>query len=297
MKSEMKIFLLLVFLSTQFFSQVNWNLDYDSANFAFLKVDYNTYEFEGGYFTKFPYQEGYDREYIPFTIIYNSPIDYGNIAFLYAASSDTIFSADIWWSGTGQITFPDSMEDASRFSFDSTNVNSPFSISYINYVDEIPDSVFGPKADSAWQSIRKISVLKQFIETESVFRVGLYLYAPTVGAFNPDVAKWIIFLYRGQIIVSVEDDEGIPNSIELFQNYPNPFNPITKIEFMIQETQNVKLELFDILGTKKEVLLDKRFSGGKHSILFDASNYSSGTYFYRLTTKSYKKTKKLLLLR
>jgi hypothetical protein len=97
MKSIMKIFILFVFLNAQYFSQVSWNLDYDSANFAFLKVDYNTYEFEGGYFTKFPYQEGYDRQYIPFNIIYNSPIDYGNIAFLYAASSDTIFAADIWW--------------------------------------------------------------------------------------------------------------------------------------------------------------------------------------------------------
>ncbi len=297
MKSIMKIFILFVFLNAQYFSQVSWNLDYDSANFAFLKVDYNTYEFEGGYFTKFPYQEGYDRQYIPFNIIYNSPIDYGNIAFLYAASSDTIFAADIWWAGTGQITYPDSIEDASRFSFDSTNVTFPFSISYMNYVDEMPDSVFRSKADSAWQAIRKISILKQFVETESVFRVGLYLYAPTVGAFNPDVAKWIIFLYRGQTIVGVENSKEIPNSIELLQNYPNPFNPITKIEFIIPETQNVKLELFDILGSKKEVLLDKRLSGGKHSILFDASNYSSGTYFYRLITKSFIKTKKLLLLK
>lgn len=43
------------------FSQINWNLDYDSANFAFLVVDYTTYNFEGGYFNKFKYYSEYDR--------------------------------------------------------------------------------------------------------------------------------------------------------------------------------------------------------------------------------------------
>jgi len=297
MKKVIKIFLLLILLSTQYFSQVNWNLDDDSANFAFLKVDYNTYEFEGGYFTKFPYQEGYDSENIPFTVIYNSPGDYGNIAFLYAATSDTIFAADIWWMGTGQITFPNSIEDASRFSFDSTNVTSPFNISYINYVAEIPDSVFRPKADSAWQSIRKISVLKQFSAKESVFRVGLYLYAPTVGVFNPYVAKWIIFLYRGQIITGVEDDKGIPNSFELFQNYPNPFNPNTTINYSISEKGFVQLKVYDLLGKEVTTLVNEEKTRGNYSVSFSGSNLPSGVYIYSIRVNNFIQNRKMILLR
>jgi CubicO group peptidase (beta-lactamase class C family) len=96
----------------------------------------------------------------------------------------------------------------------------------------------------------------------------------------------------------IENSENtIPSEYKLLQNYPNPFNPTTKIEFDLPKSENVKIEIFDILGRKKEVLLDKRLSIGTHHIIFNGNNYSSGIYFYRLTTDSYSDTKKLLLLR
>ena len=295
MKNTTKVFVLLLLFNTPLLSQVEWDVDYESANFAFLKVDYNTYSFEGGYFTKFPYYEGYDREYIPFTIIYNSPLDYGNITFLYQATDDTIFAADIWWAGTGKITFPDTIIDASQFDYDSTNA-FPYWISYYDYVSEIPDSVFYSKADSAWKSIRKLSVLNSF-EHEGVFRVGLYLYAPTVGEFNPEVAKWIIFLYRGQIIVGVEDEKEKLNSFKLLQNYPNPFNPSTIIEYSIPKLENVQITLFNTLGEEIKTLVNAEKPAGDYEVEFNSDGLNSGIYFYKLKAGDFVQTKKMILMK
>jgi len=164
-------------------------------------------------------------------------------------------------------------------------------------VGEIEDSVFRQKADSAWLSVKKLLILNSFNAQGSVFRVGLYLYAPAVGMFVPEVAKWIIFLYRGQLIVGVEDETETPNYYHLYQNYPNPFNPKTNIEFEIAESQNVKISIYDILGVEKEILLNGYMKAGKHKIVFNASNYSSGVYLYKIVTDNYSQTKKLLLLK
>jgi hypothetical protein len=279
------------------FSQINWELDYESANFAFLKVDFNTYEFEGGYFTKFDYHTGYDIAGIPFTIIYNPPIDFGNILFAYSATNDTIFAADIWWMGQGQITFPDSIDEASLFTYDSTILIHPFTISYINYLDEIEDSLFRQKADSAWLSVKKLLILDRFNEQGNIFRVGLYLYAPAVGEFRPEVAKWIVFLYRGQLIVGVKDATDKPNYYHLEQNYPNPFNPYTKITFTIPQLSFVTIKIYDVLGNEITTLVNEEKPAGSYDFEFDAAGLTSGIYFYQLQAGDYIETKKMVLMK
>ncbi len=302
MKNIIKLLLMLGLFSNLSFSQINWKLDYESANFAFLIVDFNTYDFEGGYFNKFDYHPGYDIAGIPFSIIYNPPIDSGDILFAYSATDDTIFAASIWWAGQGRILFPDSIDDASLFTYDSSIIINPFTIAYLNYVGEIEDSVFRQKADSAWFSVKKLLILDSFNEQGSVFRVGLYLYAPAVGEFRPEVAKWIIFLYRGQLIVGVEDETEILNSYQLYQNYPNPFNPSTKIKYSIPpnsngQTLNVKLVVFDVLGREVAKLVNEKQLAGNYEVTFDANRLSSGVYFYQLRAGNFVSTKKMILMR
>lgn len=72
---------------------------------------------------------------------------------------------------------------------------------------------------------------------------------------------------------------------KLSQNYPNPFNASTKIEFTIKENGAVQLIVFDILGRKVNSLVDDYKTAGKYETTFDASNLSSGMYFYRLSFK------------
>ncbi len=73
-----------------------------------------------------------------------------------------------------------------------------------------------------------------------------------------------------------------PIEFELAQNYPNPFNPKTAIHYRVPERSHVTLSIYNIQGQEVERLVDKTLAAGEHSILWDASGFSSGLYFYRL---------------
>ena len=84
----------------------------------------------------------------------------------------------------------------------------------------------------------------------------------------------------------------------LEQNYPNPFNPSTTIKFAVAETQTAELKVFDILGNEVGKLFNGIADGGKiYEAVFDAENFSSGIYFYRLETKEKVENRKMLLLK
>ena len=84
---------------------------------------------------------------------------------------------------------------------------------------------------------------------------------------------------------------------KLLQNYPNPFNPSTSIKFSIAEEGKVSIAVFNILGEKIVELLNKELTAGNHSVVFNASNLTSGIYFYRLQIGGFVKSKKLILLK
>lgn len=88
-----------------------------------------------------------------------------------------------------------------------------------------------------------------------------------------------------------------PNSFKLLQNYPNPFNPETKISFSIPKTGLVTLKIYDILGKEVAALLNEVKNAGSYELNFNASNLSSGTYFYRIESGNFTDTKKMFLLK
>ena len=59
----------------------------------------------------------------------------------------------------------------------------------------------------------------------------------------------------------------------------------------------VKLEIFDISGRVVSTLSDGYLSPGLHSAVFDAGEFSSGIYFYRLTAGKLMETRKLVLIK
>ena len=89
----------------------------------------------------------------------------------------------------------------------------------------------------------------------------------------------------------------IPASFSLGQNYPNPFNPVTKISFNFAERTNVKLCVFDIQGKELDVLVNQLVNPGSFEIVWNAAQYPSGVYFYRLETQYFTETKKMILLK
>ena len=88
-----------------------------------------------------------------------------------------------------------------------------------------------------------------------------------------------------------------PLDMTLFRNYPNPFNTETRISFSIPFRSRVVLEVYNILGRRAEVLVNDVLEGGKHSVEWDASGYSSGVYFYRLMADDKALTKRMILLK
>ncbi|MGB9664361.1 MAG: M1 family aminopeptidase [Ignavibacteria bacterium] len=89
----------------------------------------------------------------------------------------------------------------------------------------------------------------------------------------------------------------MPDKFYLYQNYPNPFNSQTTISFTIPNDEFVSITIYDIAGNKLQTLLNKNLKAGYHSIKFDGANLSSGVYLYKLQTKNYQSTKKLILVK
>lgn len=97
---------------------------------------------------------------------------------------------------------------------------------------------------------------------------------------------------------SVEPISGnIPLSYSLKQNYPNPFNPVTTIRFDISRSSFVTVSVFDITGRELEVLASENVKAGEYQVVWDASGYSSGIYFYTLTAGDFRQTKKMMLIK
>ena len=99
-------------------------------------------------------------------------------------------------------------------------------------------------------------------------------------------------------LVSVENEEQlVVINFRLSQNYPNPFNPSTKIEYRIQKTEFVSLMVYDVLGREVTTLVNKEQSAGNYSVIFDASELTSGLYLYKLSSGGLVSTKKMILLK
>lgn len=88
-----------------------------------------------------------------------------------------------------------------------------------------------------------------------------------------------------------------PGKFSLSQNYPNPFNPTTTISFNLPSASRVDLSIYNVLGQKVVTLVDGRLDAGPNDVEWDASNHSSGVYFYRITTDTNVETQKMVLLK
>jgi beta-xylosidase len=88
-----------------------------------------------------------------------------------------------------------------------------------------------------------------------------------------------------------------PRKYELEQNYPNPFNPSTNIKFTLPSENNVKVTVFNQLGQQVAVIADKEYSAGTHNVNFNAENLASGVYYYTISARSFRDSKKMILLK
>jgi hypothetical protein len=135
---------------------------------------------------------------------------------------------------------------------------------------------------------------------------------PTPGQYPPFFKGWFdnIMIYNyahGQLdlvnIVGIEDEnQNVALTYELAQNFPNPFNPNTEIRFSLAKSEKVELVVYDILGRKVATIMNATANAGKHVALWNGRDdfgypVASGVYIYRLQTKNFVQSKKMILMK
>ncbi len=101
---------------------------------------------------------------------------------------------------------------------------------------------------------------------------------------------------------SVSVDLGLPKDYALEQNYPNPFNPSTTIRFALPINADVTINLYNTLGQEVATIFNADLEAGIHETVFNASNLSSGVYFYMLKVQgangsNFTSTKRMILMK
>lgn len=121
---------------------------------------------------------------------------------------------------------------------------------------------------------------------------GCSLTGGSAQATRPNICMTMNMLV-GNKITSTE----VPTVFSLAQNYPNPFNPVTSIKYTVPKQSLVKLIIYDIIGREVATLVNEMKTPGNYAVNFDASNYSSGVYFYRMDAGEFNDVKKMVLIK
>lgn len=127
-----------------------------------------------------------------------------------------------------------------------------------------------------------------------------------VYSYIDETAKSGVYYYRlkqmdfdgsFEYLKVISIDIGMPGGFILEQNYPNPFNPATKIGFQIPNSGFITLKVYDLLGNEAAIILNEEKESGYYQVEFDASRFSSGVYFYKLTTDNFSATRKMTIMK
>ena len=186
----------------------------------------------------------------------------------YSAASSGL-SRDVWY----QITVPGGM-----YSFDLTG--STFD-TVIGVFDANGNLVAGNDDFNGTQSFIECCQLPA-----GTYYIAVDGFGSSTGNFNLCVSE----------CAPVEANE-LPVGYSLKQNVPNPFNPTTTINFSMGETGAASLKVYDLSGREVATLVNGNVERGEHSVAFDASNLSSGVYFYTLQVAGSAETHKMVLMK
>ncbi len=101
--------------------------------------------------------------------------------------------------------------------------------------------------------------------------------------------------------IGIQQISTIAEGYSLSQNYPNPFNPVTKIRFSVpagnHSDRTVRLVIYNIQGREVSTLVNAGLQPGTYEYDWDASNFASGVYYYKLTAGKYSDVKKMVLVK
>jgi hypothetical protein len=162
----------------------------------------------------------------------------------------------------------------------------------------------GAQAKNIFFQVAGITKLESGAAMQGVILCKTQIVMITGASLNPGIAlaQTQITLQANTIVSpgnlsSVNDISKIPQKFALEQNYPNPFNPATKIQYSLANAAQVSLKVYNLLGQDVATLVNGRQEAGSYTVSFNALNFSSGVYLYRLSAGSFVSMKKLVLLK
>jgi hypothetical protein len=164
--------------------------------------------------------------------------------------------------------------------YDNIALNANQTISIDGIIQNVP--YYAPYGDYDYLSY--CGAYPNFIEDSASF--GFSVVAPAGRGPN----EWILSGW-------FDTGNEVPGRTALLNNCPDPFNAVTTISFDLQRPGNVRLEVYNLMGQRVATLVDGRIGAGQHEVRWDASPYSSGIYFYRLTTSDGTFARRMALLK
>ena len=231
------------------------------------------------------------------TITNNTAIQSGGALYLEDLTTNPIIINSILWNNGSEI-YPSNSTDVMVYYSD---IEGGWTGTGTNNIDTIPHFEDPANFDFHLQDISPCIGAG----VDSIEIAGIWYYAPSydfegdprhnLAGSNPDIGADEDSLDSP---VYVEKYESLmPIEYALHQNYPNPFNPSTTIEFALPNAGFVTIKIYDVLGSEVAALVNEEKPVGNYQVEFDASNLSSGIYFYRIQAGSFVETKKMILLR
>ncbi len=150
------------------------------------------------------------------------------------------------------------------------------------------------------ESMRTIKMYYMNKSGKSVFNPGDVI--GICGMTETPIDDWgVDMTTRGEltVVTSVDEDTApvVVEKFELANNYPNPFNPSTKIQYSLPTNEFVSLRIYDIIGREVATLVNQQQSAGVYNVEFNASNLTSGVYFYKIEAGNFTSVKKMMLLK
>ena len=89
----------------------------------------------------------------------------------------------------------------------------------------------------------------------------------------------------------------IPSEFDLSQNYPNPFNPSTSFTYSLKQSGDVQISIYNAVGKEVKSIVNGFREAGSYQVTFEAQNFASGIYYYRIITSDFIQTNKMILLK
>ncbi|MDR3667667.1 MAG: T9SS type A sorting domain-containing protein [Ignavibacteriaceae bacterium] len=222
---------------------------------------------------------------------------FGYVSYSYERIDSSTGNVYGWWV------------DSTEYIIDNLNYNLGDTI-YVSRYYRYGETIF--------DSLNIVNIFGKLLETRAYWSTADHL-----NFYNYDLTKNIGLLYlhyefeqlyvtnnlKGAVIKGIvygdtttitgitDKYPAIPDKYSLSQNYPNPFNPATTINYSIQKAGQVKLTIYNAIGSKVAIILNEFKQPGNYSVKYNASNLASGIYLYRLESGNYSAVKKFILLK